>query len=45
MPYFTISRVTKEAIYLKPLPKEKEEEAKKEERKYMNSYNKKLNLY
>ena len=45
MPYFTISRVTEEAIYLKPLPKEKEEEAKKEERKYMNSYNKKLNLY
>lgn len=36
MPYFTISHVTDEAIYLKPIPNQ--EEAKKEERKYINSY-------
>lgn len=35
MPYFTISRVTDSAIYLKPIPKEKEEEAKENERKYI----------
>lgn len=39
MSYFTISRVTDEAIYLKPIPNQ--EETKKEERKFIEKHSKK----